>query len=574
MQASLQTGKRPTLAILILAALFSWTAAFGQQMRFMPIRSAPLGSPVGTVGDPVTPEFNTDLGCWEYRVSAGGIEVDLDIQAFGWGNASDQSRGCRSEPGGPTLGAIQAWVDPAGYSNGLGGDLNPKGWPGSPLDGAYQAKRRCEKGGDLSPCTPPFDPTCDNLNNGECVLASNWVMPECANDLLAIATQSLDFYAWATAVQVACAVDDGMVKTMGGLILEVPTDASGTYVIAFNPAPNNTFMTSGCGTPIQDLVLTPACITIATGSCCSNIGMFPNCEDNLTEQECQMRPPPQVWHEDSTCEECGCPTCISDADCDDGDACTADICDIVCSNCRNELSYDVATECCDSSTGETELIDDENACTIDTCDPTTGQVSHTDNPDCIFDADAFTKNRYVSFDTGVLPVELAFHVRMTASAHFPDSVGDLGWVGAPDSKDTALVVSDPVFLASWPAIVRVGDCEIVPAATYEIRSTSDGVNFDPPVVVDTTAPPTAKFWGDIVGEYNGVSWSPPNGVQNIADVLAAIRTFQNKASAAPLIWADVQPETPNRVANFNDVLLLVLAFTAQPYPFSAPADCP
>ena len=43
---------------------------------------------------------------------------------------------------------------------------------------------------------------------------------------------------------------------------------------------------------------------------------------------------------------------------------------------------------------------------------------------------------------------------------------------------------------------------------------------------------------------------------------------------APLIWADVEPETPNRVANFNDVQRLVLAFTGEPYPFRAPADCP
>ena len=57
-------------------------------------------------------------------------------------------------------------VDPAGYSNGVGSSPNPKGWPGSSLDGIYQAKKRCENGGDLSPCTPPFDPTCDNLNNG------------------------------------------------------------------------------------------------------------------------------------------------------------------------------------------------------------------------------------------------------------------------------------------------------------------------------------------------------------------------------------------------------------------------
>ncbi|MCH8147467.1 MAG: hypothetical protein IH987_05655, partial [Planctomycetes bacterium] len=501
--------------------------------------------------------------------------MHLDLQAFGWGDGLNRSRVCRSERGGTTLGAIAALVDPAGYSNGVGSSLNPKGWPGSPLDGIYQARYRCEKGGDLSPCTPPFDPTCDDLNNGECVFASNWVMPPCATPLNAVATQTLDYW-WAVAAQADCVFDDGMVKTMGGLILEVPTDASGTYLIDFVDDPNKTFMTNGCGTPIPDVVLTPACITIPSGSCCSNTGANAQCEDNLTELQCQLRPPPQIWIEGGSCEGCGCPPCAQDADCDDGDACTLDSCDTVCFNCSNPLIYDVATECCNSSNGRIETIDDGNGCSIDICLPT-GQVSHTpdpEDPDCYFDADAFTKNRYVSFDTGALPGELAFHVRMTASAHFPESVGDLGWVGAPDGEGTALVVPDPVFLPSWPAIVRAGDCEIVPAATYEIRSTTDGINFDFTVVVNTTAPPKAKFWGDVVGEYNGISWSPPNGVQNIADALSAIRTFQGKASSAPLTWVDVHPETPNRVANFDDVLQLVLAFTAEPYPFSAPADCP
>ena len=117
-------------------------------------------------------------------------------------------------------------------------------------------------------------------------------------------------------------------------------------------------------------------------------------------------------------------------------------------------------------------------------------------------------------------------------------------------------------------------CEIVPAATYEIRATVDGVNFDAPVVVETTAPPIDKFWGDIVGDFNGAAWTPPNGVQNFADVQAAIKTFQGAQGTAPLTWADIEPETPNRVVNFNDVQKLVLAFSAAPYPFSDPANCP
>ncbi|MCH7994983.1 MAG: hypothetical protein IIB57_11150, partial [Planctomycetes bacterium] len=221
------------------------------EIRFLPIRSAPLGSPVGTIGDPVTPVFNGALGCWEVFVPGGvGVEVDLDLQAFGWGNAV----------GSPTLGAIVATVVSAGYDNGVGGDLNPKGWPGSPDDGAYQATRTCESGGGGEPCSRPFDATCVSQGGGICVWNPDWVMPACALDLPAMATPTLD-YVWATAAQVACNIDDGLVKTMGGLILEVPENAFGTYVIDLNPDPNKSFMTSGAGTPIADLTLTPACIT-------------------------------------------------------------------------------------------------------------------------------------------------------------------------------------------------------------------------------------------------------------------------------------------------------------------------
>ena len=565
MQALFRAGKRPALAVLMLAGLFSWTGAFGQEIRFVPIRSAPLGSPAGTIGDPVTPEFNTGLGCWELQVP-GGVEVDIDLQGFGWGNA----------PGSPTLGVIQATVISAGYDNGFGAPLNPKGWPATPFEGWYQARSACHLNGD--PCDSPFDPTCGGQANGFCVTNPDWIMPPQLPQIDECCTPTLD-YAWAAVAQNDTNVDDGNIKTFGGLILDVPLDAAGTYEIALDPDPNNTFMTSGAGTPIPDVVLTPACITILgtnePGRCCSDIGPNVVCEDDVTAQDCSMRPEPRSFAVGKTCDgDCACPTCLSDADCNNGDACTVDACD-ECGQCVHTPIFSVDDECCDPSSGQIVWIDDDDACTTDTCDPSTGQVSHTGIPDCIsFDADAFPKNRYLSFETGVLTVVRAYQVRMTASALFPESVGDLGWVGVPDSKGTALVVSDPVFLPSWPAVVRAADCEIVPAATYEIRPTGDGVTFDPSVVIETTAPPVGKFWGDIVGDFNGMAWTPPNGVLNFADVQAALLTFQDGESNAPLIWADIGPETPNRVINFNEVLWLLLAFVGEPYPFSAPADCP
>ncbi len=227
MKPKLALGNRELMiACLILGPvtlLAPGESVSGQTIRFFPIRTAPLGSPVGTVGDPVTPTFNEGLDCWELKVP-GGVEVDIDLQAFGWGDL----------PGSFRLGAIQATVISAGYDNGVGAPLNPKGWPDSASDGIYQAQWSCQAGGDGSPCTHVFDPTCAGGENGICMANPNWVMPPCASDFTGLASATLD-YAWGTGAQNDCNIDDGAVHTMGGLILEVPQDALGTYVIDINP---------------------------------------------------------------------------------------------------------------------------------------------------------------------------------------------------------------------------------------------------------------------------------------------------------------------------------------------------
>ena len=39
-------------------------------------------------------------------------------------------------------------------------------------------------------------------------------------------------------------------------------------------------------------------------------------------------------------------------------------------------------------------------------------------------------------------------------------------------------------------------------------------------------------------------------------------------------WADVEPQIPNRIVNFNDVFQIVLAFQGDEYPFANPDPCP
>ena len=405
------------------------------EMRFYPQRLSKLGSPAGTIGNSVTPEFNSDLGCWELRVQAG-VEVDIDVQAFGWGGA----------PGSPTLGAIQGTVVSAGYDNGSDGVLNPKGWPASPGDGAYQAGSACSGNGD--PCNQPFDFGCNGGLNGTCDHNPNWVMPDCAADIRAIAAPTLD-YVWVTAAQSDCNIDDGSVKTMGGLILEVPPDATGTYVIAFDSDPNSSFMTSGAGIPIPDVALTSACITVD--------------------------PPP-------------------------------------------------------------------------------------------------TKNRYLTFAPGESGA-VAYKLDMVSSFFHPDAFVS-GWIGVPDADGVATLEPNPVTREWTEPFVYVTGCEITPVAEFELRaSVDDGKTFLPPISLETAPQPIAgKFWGDIVGDFNGVYWEGPNGTTNINDALAIHFTFQQRPNAPHFTRTDVASQEPNRVVNANDLLFVLLAFKGEPYPFGCPDD--
>ena len=182
-------------------------------------------------------------------------------------------------------------------------------------------------------------------------------------------------------------------------------------------------------------------------------------------------------------------------------------------------------------------------------------------------------NRYVSFQPRSAGM-VAFQVEMTASDYFPDSVGFLGWVGEPDEDGIARMVDEAYFSTTWPARVHLGACEIVPAATYRVSATPDGVSFNDPLLISTVAEPVPKKWGDCVGQFRGVTWSPADGVANMDDIMAAVHCFQQTAGAPPLIWIDVDGAEPNKVVNFTDIMRIVQGFQGEDYPFPEPLDCP
>ncbi|MCO6437460.1 MAG: hypothetical protein J5J06_10265 [Phycisphaerae bacterium] len=67
--------------------------------------------------------------------------------------------------------------------------------------------------------------------------------------------------------------------------------------------------------------------------------------------------------------------CFSEAECDDGDACTTDTCSLT-GDCQYTDTFILGEECCDPVSGNIVTISDGNDCTSDQCNAFTGQVTH------------------------------------------------------------------------------------------------------------------------------------------------------------------------------------------------------
>lgn len=200
----------------------------------------------------------------------------------------------------------------------------------------------------------------------------------------------------------------------------------------------------------------------------------------------------------------------------------------------------------------------------------------TPNPAAL-EVDGMRKNRYVSFSPNNPGTVAAFRVnKITAPT------GSC-FVGMPDAQGRAACVDSPVFRVWTEAVVHVGDCEIVPVANYEIRSTLDGTTFTPPLSVATIALPSNnnKLWGDVTGAFDGLSWPAPDAFSNVHDVLAVLARI---GGVAPILVsferANVQAISAidpclNAFVNTADLFIVVKAVAGDPYPFiNNPTLCP
>ena len=77
-----------------------------------------------------------------------------------------------------------------------------------------------------------------------------------------------------------------------------------------------------------------------------------------------------------------------------------------------------------------------------------------------------------------------------------------------------------------------------------------------------------------------MEWTAPNGVVNIDDAVAAIKTFQNinAPNATHVSVTDIEPNQSgtqiNRIVNIADVFAIILGFKGVEYPNSTIELCP
>ena len=204
------------------------------------------------------------------------------------------------------------------------------------------------------------------------------------------------------------------------------------------------------------------------------------------------------------------------------------------------------------------------------------------------------KNRYLTIDPTVNDGPVAYHVTLSQlDDQYDHSCLPLaGWLSSPVCRadDTGCPVApqppstDPCqgegmfgwvsYLTPNPVTPRiwneyplfVAGREVAPAASYEIRASTDGIiPIDPPLTIMTSHDPNgdAQHWGDVTSDPGtSIPWMPPEFTTSFSDVSAAIRTFENTGGPA-LEWSDVEID---HVVTFGDIGFLIKAFEGDTYP--------
>ena len=306
--------------------------------------------------------------------------------------------------------------------------------------------------------------------------------------------------------------------------------------------------------------------------------------------------------------------CEPDEDCNNNGV--QDICDIAGDTSEDCQPNGVPDEC--DLVGGTS--DDLNGNGVpDECDARTprpenslGITDCTDDSDCygggpwteakcIYGTCYAPKTRYLSIARNPEQVD------NTAQRVKLDEGTLLGWVGEPTQHPTtglwlAGIVSESnrVYKDQWHDVVHVYGCEIAHANlcdggahcmpngcpgtencvhhSYHIQAIALGQDIgDEGNYSEVLELHTNSTWGDTVTSGPGGLMLPPDGVNGLADIMAAIAYFQGD-HVAPLTWLDIWDSfgagVPDQTVGIGDIMSGIGGFQGDPYPGDGPLDCP
>ncbi len=169
----------------------------------------------------------------------------------------------------------------------------------------------------------------------------------------------------------------------------------------------------------------------------------------------------------------------------------------------------------------------------------------------------------------------------------PGPCGDQDWFARVDTT--------PYFDTWTLSTLHIGDCEIIPVATYEIRACfpPDGTICSDPLTIGTieqpfVSPGFRSNYGDAVGPVDAITerFTPPDGFTNVIDVSGYILTKQNYGTAnkpqAHPTWVDLHGlgdgNPPQYILNVSDLGQILKAFAGDAWTDDPgnlqPGDCP
>lgn len=224
------------------------------------------------------------------------------------------------------------------------------------------------------------------------------------------------------------------------------------------------------------------------------------------------------------------------------------------------------------------------------------------------------KNRYLSFVAGDPGVPQAIRVTIIdLPPPFEEHEGESYWVGPPEiycanaGHHTPMEPDNPPdygcplsgepdrwywsaalqctpYVTDWTTLdsfekgMNVHSGVIVPGGVYAVQ-TIDGLcaparcsnglaAYSDPYEL------TSSIWGDVLSDNATSPPGGPNAVVDISDVVGALQKFKNATGCPSKVRSDIEPGLVDFHVNISDVVQVLNAFAATPYPFDFVAPCP